>query len=86
MDETTLEKMLHTAADLRARLDGSVTSETQRAFLQNMLTGMEAAFEKQADQVRAIRTVLPRRNDAGGRATVAYVDRLLGQCDGFRLH
>ncbi|MCJ2097500.1 hypothetical protein [Methylobacterium sp. E-046] len=86
MDEATLEKMLHTAADLRARLDGSDMTAAQRAFMQNMLSGMEAAFERQANQVRAIRAVLPRRNDAGGRATVAYVDRLLGQRDGQRLH
>ncbi|MCJ2015894.1 hypothetical protein MKK84_00365 [Methylobacterium sp. E-065] len=86
MDETTLEKMLHTAADLRLRLDGSDMAAAQRAFMQTMLAGLEAAFVKQADQVRAIRAVMLRRNDAGGRATVAYVDQLLGKSSKVRLH
>ena len=83
MDETTLEKMLHTAADLRARLDGSTMTESQRAFTQTLLAKLEAAILAECDQVRTIRAAMPRRNDAGGRATVAYVDRLLG---GVRLH
>ncbi|WP_267426775.1 hypothetical protein [Methylobacterium sp. GC_Met_2] len=86
MPESALEKMLHTAADLQATLDGSTMTEAHRAFLQSMLADMEATFRDQADQIRVIRAVLPRRDDAGGRATVAYVDRLFTERGSLRLH
>ncbi|MCJ2090993.1 hypothetical protein MKK67_00490 [Methylobacterium sp. J-072] len=86
MREGTLEKMLHTAAELRALLDGSDMTEAQRAFVQTTLANMETAFHDQADQVRAIRAAMPRRDDAGGRTTVAYVDQLLGKSSKGRLH
>ena len=85
MSESTLEKMLHTAADLRARLDGAMT-EMQRAVLTDMLATMEAGFRDKADQVRAIRARMPRRENAEGRATAAYVDTLLGERSGVLLH
>ena len=86
MREGTLEKMLYTAAELRALLDGSDMTEAQRAFVQITLANMEATFRDQADQVRTIRAGMPRRDDAGGRTTVAYVDQLLGNSSKVRLH
>ncbi|MCJ2097496.1 hypothetical protein [Methylobacterium sp. E-046] len=86
MDESTLERMLHMAADLRNRLDNRTMTEGQRAFTQTLLAKLEAAFSAEWDQVEIIRAAMLHTDDAGGRATVAYIDRSLNDRSKAWLH